>query len=479
MAESWAKSGSDLHLDVRIQPGSRVRAGVETALRDAVRSGRLSAGSRLPPSRSLAGDLGVARNTVADAYGQLVAEGWLTARPGAGTFVADRITVEPGSPYVERKQPTPVGHDLRPGSPDLSAFPRAEWVAATRRALAAAPNDALGYTDPRGQPELRRALVEYLARARGVRTSADRVVVCSGFVQALSVLTTALRRSGGTTVAVEAFGLALHREVIRSSGLRTLPVAVDALGARVDGLGSADAALLTPAHQFPTGVPLAPDRRAAAMVWARSRSTILIEDDYDGEFRYDRQPVGALQGLDPGHVIYIGTASKSLAPGLRLAWMALPAGLVEVVVHAKRLADLQAGVIEQLTLADLLASGAYDRQVRRVRLRYRRRRDRLVAALGERVPLVRVSGIAAGLHMLAHLPKGTTERDVISRATRVGLALDGLASFRYDVDGGRDVDGARDVAGGSDADQAIVLGYGTPPEHGFAGAVQALLGVLA
>jgi GntR family transcriptional regulator/MocR family aminotransferase len=466
MAESWAKSGADLHLDVRIEPGSRVRAGIEAALRDAVRGGRLAAGTRLPPSRSLAADLGVARNTIADAYGQLVAEGWLAARRGAGTFVADRISVEPASPHVERNQPTSVWFDLRPGSPDLSAFPRAEWAAATRRALSAAPNEALGYGDPRGRPELRHALAEYLARARGVRTSPDRVVVCSGFVQALSVLATALRRSGGKTVAVEAFGLALHRDVIHSAGLRSLPVAVDELGALVDDVGSADAALLTPAHQFPTGVPLAPDRRAAALAWARTRSAVVIEDDYDGEFRYDRQPVGALQGLDPKRVVYIGTASKSLAPGLRLAWMAVPAGLIDEVGHAKRLADLHTSAIEQLALADLLASGAYDRQVRRVRLRYLRRRDDLVAALRERAPRVRVGGIAAGLHLLAHLPAGTTETAVIARASRAGLALEGLASYRYERDNG------------GDACQALVLGYGTPPQHGFAGAVGLLLDVL-
>lgn len=223
------------------------------------------------------------------------------------------------------------------------------------------------------------------------------------------------------------------------------------------------AVLLTPAHQFPTGVPLHPDRRAAAVDWARSTGGLILEDDYDGEFRYDRQPVGALQGLDPERVVYLGTASKSLAPGLRLGWMVLPRGLVGEVVAAKGASDWMSGAFDQLTLAEFIASGAYDRHVRSMRLRYRRRRDQLVAALAERAPGIEVSGIAAGLHAVLELPPGT-ERSVVQAAAFQGLRLDGLATYRHpDAPAGRD---------------ALVIGYGSPSESAWAGALDALCRVL-
>lgn len=223
------------------------------------------------------------------------------------------------------------------------------------------------------------------------------------------------------------------------------------------------AVLLTPAHQFPTGVPLHPDRRAEAVDWARSSGGLILEDDYDGEFRYDRQPVGALQGLDPERVVYLGTASKSLAPGLRLAWMVLPEGLVEEVCEAKGGFDWMSGALDQLTLAEFIASGAYDRHVRAMRLRYRRRRDQLVEALAERAPDFRVSGIAAGLHAVLELPGGT-EQTVVQAATWQGLALERLSRFRH-----RDAEPGRD---------GLVIGYGTPSESGWAGALDALCRVL-
>ena len=461
MSDSWATFGSDLHLDL---DGTGVRAAVERALRDAVRTGRLLPGTRLPSSRSLARDLGVARNTVADAYGLLVAEGWLTARQGSGTRVADRPA--PGISAV----PTPAAaatrafaYDLRPGTPDLSTFPRAAWISAAKRALTAAPNDAFGYGDPRGRIELRRALAEYLARARGVRATPERIMICSGYVQGLALLTTVLRDSGA--LAVEALGLDVHRDVVAAHGMRTVPLAVDAQGActgELAGLG-AGAVLLTPAHQFPTGVPLHPERRAAAVAWARQTGGVIIEDDYDGEFRYDRQQVGALQDLDPDHVVYTGTASKSLAPALRLAWLVLPPALIKPVAAAKALADMHTKTLDQLTLAELIRSGAYDRHVRRSRARYRSRRDRLVAALAERAPRVRVTGIAAGLHALLALPPGAgTEQAVIDRAARRGLALAGLDRYRY----------------AGTAPPSLIVGYGTPPDHAFAGALDALCAVL-
>ncbi|AJC56420.1 MULTISPECIES: PLP-dependent aminotransferase family protein [Streptomyces] len=465
--------GRDLHLDLD-GPGG-VRASLMSALREAVRSGRLTPGTRLPSSRSLATDLGIARNTVADAYAELVAEGWLCARQGSGTEVAERVLPRAGGGAPRRTpgppSPTAAGprFDLTPGTPDVSAFPRTAWLAAARRALTAAPNEAFGYGTAAGRPELRAVLADYLARVRGVRTDPDRIVICAGFMQGLGLLCRALKPRGGTPgrVATESYGLPFHRDVITRAGLGTVPLPVDAHGADTGLLADLDhlrAALLTPAHQFPTGVPLHPDRRAAAVNWARSRGGYVLEDDYDGEFRYDRQPVGALQGLDPDHVVYLGTASKSLAPALRLAWMVVPDRLIDRVLEIKATGEWQSGSLDQLTLAEFMSSGAYDRHVRGMRLRYRRRRDQLVAALAEHAPHVHVSGIAAGLHAVLELPAGT-EQSITRAALWQGLAVQGLAQFT-------------DPAGPAVARDALVIPYGRPPEHSFATILDALLRAL-
>ncbi|MFI9174037.1 MocR-like pyridoxine biosynthesis transcription factor PdxR [Streptomyces lincolnensis] len=460
MARSWATLGVDLHVE---PTGPGLRRGLTDALREAVRTGRLAPGTRLPSSRALAVDLGIARNTVADAYADLVAEGWLTARQGSGTRVAHRTVVPPsGTPHARRESTRPA-YDLRPGTPDLAAFPRAEWLKATRRALTAAPNEAFGYGDPRGRVELRTALADYLARARGVRTDPDRILVTSGFRHGLRILGTVLRAHRTRSVAVESYGLVFHEQQLTAAGLRTAPLPFDDLGTNVAGLTDEGAVLLTPAHQFPMGLPLHRDRRAALVEWARRTGGLVLEDDYDGEFRYDRQPVGALQGLDPDHVVYLGTASKSLAPGLRLAWMVLPPALVEAAADAKGGGET-CGVLDQLTLAEFLTSGAYDRHVRASRLRYRRRRDALVAALATRAPEVHVTGIAAGLHAVLSLPPGT-EQTVVQAAAWQGLALHGLSYFRH----------PSATTGPTDA---LVVGYGTPPDHAWAGALEALCRVL-
>ncbi|GAA4300164.1 PLP-dependent aminotransferase family protein [Streptomyces venetus] len=460
MADHWATFGVDLHLE---PTGPALRRGLTDALREAVRSGRLAPGTRLPSSRALAADLGIARNTVADAYADLVAEGWLTARQGSGTRVAERLVVPPAGTAPHPRAPTRPAYDLRPGSPDLASFPRAQWLKAARRALTAAPSDALDYGDPRGRPELRAALAGYLSRARGVRADPERIVVCGGFAHGLKLLGTVLRARGARTVAVESYGLDVHRRILAVSGLRTTPLPFDRLGTDPAGSRAADAVLLTPAHQFPMGVPLHRDRRAAVVDWARRTGGLVLEDDYDGEFRYDRQPVGALQGLDPDRVVHLGTASKSLAPGLRLAWAVLPPDLVKEVVEAKGGVDT-CGVLDQLTLAEFLTSGAYDRHVRATRLRYRRRRDALVAAVAARAPEARVTGIAAGLHVLLRLPPGT-EQSVVEAAHWRGLALHGLARYT-------------DPAAPTEPLDALVVGYGTPPDHAWSGALDALCAVL-
>lgn len=461
MTDSWATFGADLHLE---PVGTGLRSGLMEALREAVRSGRLAPGTRLPSSRALAADLGIARNTVADAYAELVAEGWLTARQGSGTRVAQRSAPRRADPVAapSRRARPRTGHSLKPGSPDVSSFPRTAWLRAARKALTAAPDEVFDYGDPRGRVELRTVLAEYLARSRGVHADPERIVICSGFVHGLTLLGTVLRGRRVRELAVESYGLDLHRDLITGTGLATPRLELDHLGSRTGELAAmrgTGAVLLTPAHQFPTGVPLHPDRRAAAVDWARSTGGLVLEDDYDGEFRYDRQPVGALQGLDPERVVFLGTASKSLAPALRLGWMVLPRGLVAEVVAAKGPSDWMSGTLDQLTLAEFIASGAYDRHVRSMRLRYRRRRDQLVAALAERAPGIEVSGIAAGLHAVLELPPGT-ERSVVQAAAFQGLRLDGLATYRHpDAPAGRD---------------ALVIGYGSPSESAWAGALDAL-----
>ena len=464
MSESWANPGVDLLLDLS---GARGRAAVENALRDAVRGGRLAAGTLLPSSRTLAAELGLARNTVADAYGQLVAEGWLTARQGSGTRVAERASPD-ARPASLRLPPSGSGprYNLTPGTPDLAGFPRTAWLSATRRAMTAAPNDLFGYPDPRGYLGLRETLASYLARVRGVRTTPDQVVICSGFVQALSLLATTLRRGGARTMAVESYGLDLHRELVRAAGLTTRAVTVDGAGARTDGLGDCGAVLLTPSHQFPLGVLLGARRRAAALQWAREGGGLVIEDDYDGEFRYDRKPIGALQGLAPDLVAYAGTASKSLVPALGLAWLVVPPRLLDAVVEAKRLSDGFTGLLEQLTLDEFIRSGGYDRHVRRSRLRYRRRRDLLVSVLAERTAGITVTGIAAGLHAVLELrgQRAEDEPAIRSRAARAGLAIQTLSFFRHDP--------------WPDVPAALVIGYATPPAHAYPGTLDALCDTL-
>jgi GntR family transcriptional regulator / MocR family aminotransferase len=487
MSKSWATYGVDLHLDVG---GPRVRAGLEHALREAVRAGRLRPGVRLPSSRDLAADLGIARNTVADAFGQLVAEGWLTARTGSGTYVSasqsERVGQAAALPLTDRpaKAPRPGArpalaagaaprYDLRPGVPALSAFPRRQWLAAARAALSAAGDQVLDYPDPRGLPELRASLAGYLARARGVTASPDRVVICGGFGHGLVLLCRVMADRGGggsrAVIGIEEYGHLAYRRLARAQGMRTAALPVDERGAVPDrATRNMSAVLLTPAHQFPLGMTLAPRRRTDFVAWAADSGGLVIEDDYDGEFRFDRQPVGAMQALAPEQVVYAGTASKSLAPGLRLGWLVLPAAIIDAVVAAKENLGANNSVLDQVTMARLIDSGGYDRQIRQARLIYRRRRDALVAALRERVPGVRVTGIAAGQHALAELPGHVAEADVIERAARHGVAVQGLRSFA-------ETSGRAAPAHGP----ALVIGYGRPADHAFSTAVGRLCAALA
>ena len=459
--------GVDLHLELK---SSRLRAGLTDALREAVRSGRLAAGTRLPASRTLATDLGIARSTVTDCYAELVAEGWFTAQQGSGTRVAQlpapRRTASEAPRTGASAHPSMQGLAL--GAADFAEFPRLAWLAAARRALARAPHNAFGYGDPLGRIELRTALADYLSRVRGVRADPERIVICAGFHHGLAVMAKALTIGGAAAVAVEAYGLGLYRDLLRGAGLRIPPLTVDKQGARTDELERLDvgAVLLTPAHQFPTGFALSPERRAAARDWARVSGGLILEDDYDGEFRYDRKPVGALQGLDPEHVVYFGTASKSLAPALRMGWMVVPERILADVLTAKGSVDV-VSVLEQLTLAEFISSGAFDRHVRSRRQTYRRRRDQLVAALAQSSPDIRVTGMAAGLQAVLELPPGS-EGWVLKNAASEGLLVSGLSEFRYESFA-RD-DNPRD---------ALVVNYSALSDSAWEGALRSLCRVMS
>ena len=464
MAIEWSNSGLDLHVD--LGTGQRGR-GIADAIRHAVRDGRLAAGTRMPSTRALAADLGIARGTVTRAYAELTAEGYLRSHQGAPTVVAALTRQAGAAPTPPVSSVTEWRWNLMPGRPDLTRFPRAAWLAATRRALTHSVAADLDYGDGAGHPRLRTALADYLGRVRGVVASPERIVVCGGYGQALHLLAGVLRAAGADSIAFEDPSLPQFRDVVHDAGLATVGVPIDEHGIRVDalaGLSGHAAVVVTPAHQFPLGVTLHPHRRTALVELARAMSTVVIEDDYDGEFRFDRQPVGALQAMAPDQVIYAGTASKTLAPGLRLSWLVLPDRLVEPV-RAARLGDRHNSVIEQLAMAELLESGDYDQHVRRCRTHYRARRDRLVDVLTELGGELAPAGIAAGLHMVLLLPDQATETEVLMRAAARSLLVEGLRAMWL-------------PSGGEPRPGGIIVGYAAPPDHGFGSALGVLADVL-
>jgi len=434
-------AGLDLHLE--LAGATRPARALESALRDAITGGRLAVGHRLPPSRALASDLGIARATVVDVYAQLVAEGWLETRVGAGTWVArgGPGSAGPGPSAAPAALARPAAGTLLGGLPDAGSFPRSEWLAATRRALQGATDAELGYAHAAGVPRLRHELAAYLQRTRGVAVApapagAEAVLIGHGFGSLLGVLCRALAAAGAHRVAVEEFGHAQHRDVIRAAGLDTVTLTVDEQGAVVDELfehPDVDAVLLTPAHQFPLGVPLAAERRRALVGWAGERGALIIEDDYDGEFRYDRRSIGALQGVAPDAVAYLGTASKALGPAVGLAWAVLPAPWRERALAERIGREQPRDVVNQLTLAEFLADHSYDRHVRRMRAEYRRRRALLAALLLARVPGARLAGVPAGLQATVRLPDRVDADAVVPAALRRGVSFGSLASYAADA----------------------------------------------
>ncbi|WP_225849734.1 PLP-dependent aminotransferase family protein [Streptomyces sp. HPF1205] len=458
-------------------PRRRGRA-LQGALREAVRSGRLAPGTRLPSSRELAADLGVSRGLVTDAYAQLTAEGYLTGRQGAGTWVTEgaaQAAAAPAEPFAEDDRGGPL--DLRAGVPDLSLFPRTAWSAAHRRVVARLPNRAFGYPDPRGLPALREAVAELLARRRGVAADPDHVVITSGVTQAQTLLGLVLRGRGERLMAVEDPGSPEHNGLLAAIGITAVPVPVDAGGLDVGALAATGvrSVIVTPCHQFPSGVAYRAARRAALTEWARSVDGLVLEDDYDGDFRYDRAPVGALQGLAPGHVAYTGSVSKALAPGLRLGWLVAPADLAADAASRKRTMDLGNPVTEQAVLAEFLRGGHYDRHLRRCQRAYRVRRDTLVAALARCVPGASVSGIAAGLHAIVTLPRAYgPQRRFLAAAAAAGLKVRPLSAYRFAAAGGPGV-----PPGTEEDEPALVVGYAHLAPEALTNAVRLMASLAA
>jgi GntR family transcriptional regulator / MocR family aminotransferase len=416
-------------------PAEPRRAQLETGLREAIRTGRLRPETRLPSSRALAGELGVSRRLVVEAYEQLAAEGYLLARRGSGTAVAPRAQAAEGNgspPAAPQPVPPPVeGIDLFPGSPDLTLFPRRAWGRSLRRALAELPDARLAYGEFGGTTELRVALAEHLGRVRAAAAAPQGIVVTAGYQQGLRVFCQLVKARGGHRIGVEDPGYPVAGWTIESEGLEVVPVPIDDEGIEVGALAAAtpDAVVVTPAHALPVGAVLAPGRRRQLVAWARQADALVLEDDYDAELRYDRGPAGALQGLAPDVVVLAGSVSKTLAPALRLGWLLLPTGLVATAIAARAMADGGGPRIEEWALADLIAGGAFDRHLRGARQHYRAKRAALLDAVATALPGARVRGIAAGLHAVLQLPDGAEEAGVVAGAKASGVHVQGLATF--------------------------------------------------
>ena len=381
--------------------GATLHEQLELSLRDQVRSGRLPPGTKLPSSRALAAELRISRGVVLEAYAQLTAEGYLTATQGAQTRVAETPSTERPPVPAGSLEPTFV-HDFDPGLPDLAAFPREAWSRSLRAALRVARFDELGRADPRGSAALRNELMSYLGRVRGAAPEPEHTLITSGFAQGFSLVCRALSDRGLERIALEEPGYSQHRLIAERAGLVAVPVHVDEHGIDVGQLAACDCEVvaLTPAHQFPTGVVLASDRRAALLEWAEDEDALIIEDDYDSELRLDRVSVGALQGLSPERICHLGSFSKRLAPGVRLGWILSPSWLTGALSYELALSDGGSPALDQLALADFIARGELDRHLRRMRLRYRARRDALLGALATALPGLRTTGVAAGVFVL-------------------------------------------------------------------------------
>jgi GntR family transcriptional regulator/MocR family aminotransferase len=418
-------------------------------LRGAIVDGRLPAGSMLPPSRVLAAELQVSRGVVTEAYQRLSENGQVVGHARAGTIVAsvplpagadrpvpstaaqetpDLFSATPGGGTFDLFRSATSAIDLFPGLPDVTAFPRSAWLRGERAVLADFTAADLGYGDPSGAPAFRRAVARWLARNRGIQVRPDEVIIVAGVAQALALLARVLGQAGITQIAVEDPGSLGAREQLRAWGIDTPPVLVDDAGLVVDQLrrSAAPAVLLTPAHQFPTGVVLSGERRRELLGWADDGG-LIIEDDYDAEHRYDRPPVSSLRAVAPERVCYAGSVSKLLAPALRVGWMLAPARYHRAVVAAKRDTDLGNAALAQLVLAHLMEFGDLDRHLRLVRRRHRRRRDAMIAALRRELPGAQLHGAAAGLHLMITFTASFSDVDLASAAFERGVKVQPLS----------------------------------------------------
>ncbi|MET7474197.1 PLP-dependent aminotransferase family protein [Streptomyces sp. NPDC005648] len=464
--QTRAQLAGDLLLQLGRDGTGPLHERVKRALRTAIRAGRIEIGTALPPSRRLAADLGVSRWAVTEAYGQLVAEGYLEARTGSATRVRWSNTADDGAAHRAPRPAPAARFDLAPGLPDLRAFPRRRWAEAVRAQAATVAFTELGYPPPGGHPRLRALLAASLNRSRGVVAAPEDVTVCTSVTDGVRRVCQVLRARGITAVGCEEPGWTRLREVIRAAGLEPVPVRVDGGGLRVEDLGrhpGLRAVLASPAHQFPLGTVLAPERRAALLRWAHEVDGVVLEDDYDAEFRYDRRPVAALQGMDPSRVVLFKSLSKILSPALGIGWLVAPPRWT----HELHLADQTAAQpppLDQLAFADLLESGAYDRHLRACRKRYRDRRDALVRALAERLPQAPVSGVAAGLHLILRLPAHVDTGAVVTAAAARSLLVADLAAYHATED---------------HTDHGLVLGYGNLADGTVEEAVRQLRAALA
>jgi GntR family transcriptional regulator/MocR family aminotransferase len=415
----------ELLVELHRENGVPLHQQLESGIRTRIRAGLLRAETVMPSTRALAQDLGLSRGVVVEAYQQLVAEGYLISRGGGYTQVADIRVVEPTAAPKTLSGPPRI--DFRYSRPDVSQFPRAAWLRSVRRVLNETPYRSLAYIDGRGTIELRTALSDYLNRVRGTAARPENMVICNGFAQGSRLLLQVLAAQGRRCLAVEDPSDNDLRDVAKAAGLQVVGVPMLEGGIDVAALerSGADVVLVTAAHQFPTGAVASAETRAALAAWGG----LVIEDDYDAEYRYDREPIGALQGLAPDRVAYAGTASKTLAPGLRLGWLILPPWLVEPMAEAKLMDDRGSPVFDQLAFADFVARGEFDRHLRRMRPRYRMLRDTLVERLAARLPELKPVGVSAGLHVMTWLPPDLAEDDLRAAGLERGLGVYGLAPY--------------------------------------------------
>ena len=465
MADFQTNPRWDVLLDLGAAGTGTRNERLKRALRAAIRSGRLATGATLPPSRALAADLGCSRWVVTEAYAQLVAEGYLEARTGSGTRVSWVGSARSGDVRRPRASGPHARIDLAPGLPDLRAFPRARWAEALRAATTGATVHDLGYSEPSGHPELRSVLVDYLQRSRAATADGARLMVTTSSSSAVRRLCRALVSAGHRSVAVEDPGWTRLKAVVRDSGLEPVPVPVDDEGLRstdLDAHTGTRAVLIAPAHQFPRGVVLSAERRAALLRWADRVDGLILEDDYDAEFRYDRPPVSTMQGMNPRRVVLLGSLSKTLSPAIGIGWMLVPARWSDALDSVDSMPSLPP-TLDQLGLTRLLTSGAYDRHLRRVRRTFRTRRDLLMDHLSRRLPGCEVSGVAAGLHLVLHLPAGVQASAMVRDAEKRGVHVVDLDTYRA----------------GSAGPPALVLGYGNITDGQIPDAVSVLADVFA